>query len=280
MKEQNISAFMLERYRLEELNPDDIATVSEALAADNGLRARLEELEKSDRELRLRYPLPEFGGTGKLTRQPQGGIGGFQTKTVRGRFRLAGLAALVLAGILLPLLLLVFSPRLRGFDRMAAFTIAAADRPKGNALPNTSADSELALFLMGSQALPLPDRTILEEGNTVQLAYTAPAGNEHYGVIFSIDGRSVVTMHYPYRRGQSPRMISGRRTLLNQAYILDDAPDFEVFIMVVSDEPLDVEAILHKAQSLAENNYMPSIIEESKTIFEDSIVETIAVLKR
>ena len=262
MKE--ISMFMLERYRLGELNPDDTAALNEALAADAGLRTRLEELDESDRELRLRYPM--------LGSREQGNVFGGPFKK---KVRLAGLAAIVLAGLLLPVLYIVFV-RDGGNIIPNGIHITAADRAKGNA----QEDFELSLFLRGGGMMPLPNKTILEEGNTVQLAYTAPAQGDHYGMIFSIDGRSVVTMHYPYPGGHNPRMISGRQTLLNQAYVLDDAPDFEVFIMVVSDEPMDMETIMQKAQELAENNQVQEIIDTSISVFSDSIVETITVLKK
>jgi hypothetical protein len=133
----------------------------------------------------------------------------------------------------------------------------------------------------------------LTEGNTIQLAYTVPAESRHYGVIFSIDGRSVVTMHYPYRLGQSSLMVSGRRTLLREAYTLDDAPYFEIFVMVISEKPLNTETILERAQEFAallpttENMNVSElsdaasifIEEKSKAAFENCHVEIVTMLK-
>ena len=61
MKADWVSAFTLERYRLGELSPEEQQSITKALAADNNLRSRMENLEKSDRELRLRYPLESLG---------------------------------------------------------------------------------------------------------------------------------------------------------------------------------------------------------------------------
>jgi hypothetical protein len=72
-----------------------------------------------------------------------------------------------------------------------------------------------------------------------------------YGVIFSIDGRSAVTLHYPPVLGADTRLVTGKWTLLEEAYTLDDAPDYEVFFFVVGGEPLDVPVILNSARRFA-----------------------------
>jgi hypothetical protein len=99
--------------------------------------------------------------------------------------------------------------------------------------------------------LNLEDGAVLREGNTVQLAYMV--NGERYGVILSIDGRSAVTLHYPYGEGQSTQLVSGRRTLLDEAYTLDDAPDYEIFFFIIGDRPLDLGRILGSAKELARN---------------------------
>jgi hypothetical protein len=156
--------------------------------------------------------------------------------------------------------------------------IASVDRPKGF----VSETPELAVYLKDNEEILLDNHALLSEGSTVQLAYTTPPGAERYGVIFSIDGRSVLTTHYPYWKGQSSILVSGKRTFLDEAYTLDDAPGYEVCVMVVSDEPLDTEEVLRKAQGLSLNLNpisLNSIEEESKALFEGCEVETVTVLK-
>jgi hypothetical protein len=251
MKTGKVSVFMLERYRLRELSLEDQEMIEEALAVDSGLRDRLEELDESDRDLRLRYPWE----SSRL--KPRRII---YAKTAA---RLAGLAALIVAGILVPVLYMTFST-----------TSEPTDRIKGAVQTN----SELLIYVKGEDVF-LSDQTMLHEGNTVQLAYITPAGTEHYGVIFSIDGRSAVTMHYPYRKGQSSLLVSGKRTFLNEAYTLDDAPDYEVFVLVISEKPLDADAVLRKARRIAGES-KTVIAEKSKAAFEGCEVETITILKK
>jgi hypothetical protein len=272
---KTISAFMLERYRLGELNPEDQQAVAQALVSDESLRNRLNELVQSDHELLLSYPLESFLPENTAFRERRLRF----ARTGKRLARLALIAAVVLA-VAVPSFRFI-SSRLETRNGISVATapqglpgVFPADRAKGQ----TPAGSELAIYLKGNQEIMLPDQTVLEEGNTVQLAYTVPAETEYYGVIFSIDGRSVVTMHYPYRRGQSSLLVSGRRTFLSEAYILDDAPDHEVFVFVVSEEPLNVDNILHEAHVIA-GEPKTGIEEKCKTVFAHYGVNTVTILK-
>ena len=254
------SELTLERYRLGELDTGEKRAMDEALAADSGLQSRLDALDESDRELRRLYPMSFFHLDNKTVSRPRFSPG--------RRVYMAGLAALLLVCFLLPA-----THFLRGVT-----TPQGADRPKGLFDPQSAGGSpELSLYLKGEGEILLHDMSVLKEGNTVQLAYTAPAGTVHYGVIFSIDGRSQVTMHYPYRRGQSSLLVSGRQTFLDEAYILDDAPDYEVFVMLVSDKPFDTDTVLGEAKKVADNSsgYM-QVVEA----FEGRDAEVLTVIKK
>ncbi|MDR0301649.1 MAG: hypothetical protein LBI04_04955 [Treponema sp.] len=273
MKEKGISIFMLECYRLDELNPQDKKEVEDALAKDAGLRSALEELDKSDRELRLRYPASSVG-IEELA---------FQKKRfTMAKIKVSILAAAVLLCVLLPVFIL--NKKTTGITIVASIDEKdfQTDRPKGQ-LPT---GSEIFIYLKGDtkEALhetDLHNRRLLHEGDTVQLAYTAPAGAQYYGVIFSIDGRSVVTTHYPYLRGQSSLLVSGRQTFLDEAYTLDDAPDYEVFVFVVSEQPLDPNTVNAQAEKIAHKAGTAEQIKEiSEEVFNACEIETITVLKK
>lgn len=79
------------------------------------------------------------------------------------------------------------------------------------------------------------------QGDTVQLAFQA-AGARH-GLLLSIDGRGAVTEHHRF---------SGKRpvgeVVLDTAYVLDDAPRFEVFHLILADAPFDADALLTSVQ--------------------------------
>jgi hypothetical protein len=274
---REISVYALEMYRLGELESGDIKALEKTLA-EEGLRSRLEKLDQSDRELRLRYPAEYFG----LNRKQFHLTHHFNTQA---RAAFVGLAALIVVGVLLPILYIAFSrsaAKPQNVVKPHSETTIASAQPVDRVKGVVPAGSELSVYLKGDQETLLDNQALLSEGNTIQLAYTTPPGNDRYGVIFSIDGRSVITAHYPYRKGQSSLLVSGKRTFLDEAYTLDDAPGYEVFVMVVSDEPLDADAILRKARSLPVNSpvNVNFIEEKSKAMFEDCEVETVTVLKK
>ncbi|MCL2479859.1 MAG: hypothetical protein FWF22_10175 [Treponema sp.] len=264
MKEMKISSFLLERYRLGELDPDDNLKVRNALAADPQLRSSLEQLDESDRELRQRYPFESLG-------LPKTDLSKPKVKPFPAIYRIGIIAAAVVLCALFPVLHYVQNSRTAA--EAASFL---PDRPKGTG----RSSAELSIYLKGSED-PLADQSLLREGNTVQLAYTAPAGDKLYGVIFSIDGRSQVTMHYPYRKGQSSQLVSGRKTFLTEAYTLDDAPDYELFIMVISDKPLDSDAILAQAGILAKGGapVLKILEENSSAVFKNYKISFAAIRK-
>ena len=264
MKENTISDFLLERYRLGEITNQDKETIEELLVSDCNLQSRLKNLEESDRELRLRY-------NGDFLKQQN--TSQFPRKHFyRINLKKYFLIAAVLVCVFLPAFYLIQNTVWQGYDNGSFNNDFQTDRVKGHLL---QLKPELYIYLKDGGSDPVADFTVLEEGCTIQLAYYVPAGTGQYGVIFSIDGRSHVTLHYPFRLGLSPELISGKRTLLNRAYILDDAPEYEIFVFVVSPEPLNVPEILEKA-----GVYEKKLKEKNKEIFDGFNVEIITILKK
>jgi hypothetical protein len=258
--------------------------LEEAFSTDENVRCRLIVLDESDRELRNRYPV-EFLDL-KSSRPPKMRFSGKWKWLPTNLPKQGKIAAAILLCFALPL---VFYLRLQSQAEAHGITALAhessADRAKGAVLSH----AELSVYLKSDSEILLGDQAVLGEGNTVQLAYTAPVG-ECYGVIFSIDGRSEVTMHYPYRTGQSPLLVSGKRTFLSEAYTLDDAPFYEVFVMVVSEKPLDAETVLLEAQNIAKTEDLASVdlrsdegkehVFGTRAVFSGCEVETVKLLKK
>jgi hypothetical protein len=280
MNEQRISALLLERYHLGEIAGKDRLLVEERLASDPALQERLAELDVSDKELRRLFPwerirgrmsVPERNG-GKDVRLAFRHLAGKRLFRRERRPLLLGIGAAVLFFCVL-------------FPSRALFRGPAASVPylqEGDRAKGAAGETELSVYLKrenGGEALE--DRTSLRAGNTVQLAYTVPSGIDRYGVIFSIDGRSSVTMHYPYDTQQSSLLSAGREIFLDEAYTLDDAPDFEIFFMVVSEQPLDAERILAAAEELAHNpeRNPESALDASAAVFKDYEIESLTIVK-
>jgi hypothetical protein len=247
----HISTLMLERYNLGEITETEKESIETALMRDPRLAERLADMRRSDREIRDRHSPEQFLARGAKKTRP------FVRPLVWG----IGAAAL---------LLVIALPFLRTLFEAGPLT----DRAKGGMDANSA---ELSVFLESDPAAdaPLTDQTVLRAGNTVQLAYRVSA--DSYGVIFSIDGRAAVTMHYPYGLRQSAQLTPGKRIALDEAYTLDDAPEYEIFFFVVSNKPLDVPAVLRSAEQLARNP--GTALERCGTVFRAYTVKTLTLRK-
>ncbi|MFW6362086.1 MAG: hypothetical protein ACOC2R_10080 [Spirochaetota bacterium] len=84
-------------------------------------------------------------------------------------------------------------------------------------------------------------------GDLLQLGFVAPEAD--YAVLFSVDGRGVVTLHTPISAGQTSELDERGRVLIEASYRLDDAPDFERFYLLTSTSELDAAAVLEKVRS-------------------------------
>jgi hypothetical protein len=109
----------------------------------------------------------------------------------------------------------------------------------------------LAFRQAGEHAERLEPDAIVRAGDTVQLRYNA--GGKRYGVIASIDGAGIVTLHHPSSEDAPPEAtaLASKLTALPNAYVLDDAPRFERFFFITADAAIDVQQSLASLRSFA-----------------------------
>ena len=109
----------------------------------------------------------------------------------------------------------------------------------------------LAFRQVGDHAEQLEQDALVRAGDLIQLRYNA--GGQRYGVIASVDGAGVVTLHHPVSEDAPPEAtaLSAKTIALPHAYALDDAPRFERFFFITADGPLDVPQSLATLRSLA-----------------------------
>lgn len=88
---------------------------------------------------------------------------------------------------------------------------------------------------------------VMRQGDRLQLGIVA--GDAKNGVVFSIDGRGQVTQHFPVQGG--PTGLTNGELRVPEAYELDDAPEFERFLLVTGAGAVDVEAVRAAVQTLA-----------------------------
>lgn len=100
------------------------------------------------------------------------------------------------------------------------------------------------------KAVQLKSGDTVVEGDEVQVQYQT---QRLFGVIFSVDGAGVVSLHYPSEAEGSTALAQGTH-LLRFAFILDDAPGFEKFFMVASKKPVSVEQVTIAAKQVKSDN--------------------------
>ncbi|MEM7153130.1 MAG: hypothetical protein AAF799_09815 [Myxococcota bacterium] len=88
-------------------------------------------------------------------------------------------------------------------------------------------------------------------GDRLQLAYLANGAAT--GVIVSIDGAGVATLHFPETETAAATLRHGGSIPLRTSYELDDAPDYERFFFVTADESAKLSAarVMDAARALA-----------------------------
>jgi hypothetical protein len=157
------------------------------------------------------------------------------------RFVLLGLATTAAA------LVLVFHFASRAPSAEPTTHTVAPDevRVKGNA-------RLLAFRQIGDQVERLEQDAIVRAGDLIQLRYNA--GGESHGVIASIDGAGVVTLHFPLGEDAPPEAtaVAPQTTTLPHAYALDDAPRFERFFFITANVPIDVQQSLAALRAFAQ----------------------------
>ncbi|MCK5673730.1 MAG: hypothetical protein KAH95_10145 [Spirochaetales bacterium] len=119
---------------------------------------------------------------------------------------------------------------------------------------------ELSIYIdKNNSPFELFNNDFVSTSDLIQMTYNA-AGNK-YGVIFSIDGRGVITLHYPEDKNSTPIIDPNGIHALPFSYELDDAPEFERFFFVSSKQEFDISTILKSAENIL-NYSNPETIEK------------------
>jgi len=239
MNEEAISEYYLERYALGELPDKEKAEIHRLSLSAPEIQAALDNIESSNREILTLYPPPTVK-SGILTR----------LEDVRERsFPFRRILAIASAASVVLILFLVFPLMKHKSPITTPGTNPDNILVKGIPPVDLTRTQLLVYRKIQDRVEKLSDGEQAGTGDLLQLAYVTTL--DTYGMIFSIDGRGTVTLHLPESRGQSTKLDPGKQSLLPNAFELDDAPQFERFIFLTSDSPIDVDSVLEEARNLA-----------------------------
>src|SRR5262249_37147887 len=239
-----IPDILLERYRLKELPPEQAARIEERIRHDAPLCRRLEALDRSDEEIRRSGLLDPLGERVRRSRP------------VRRRLKAFGaVPAAVAAGTVLALIA-VTTTRIKGPATERTDAVDSGDRGdrgdriKGGLTPSLAVYRRTA---EGSETLA--DGAVARPGDLLRVGYRA--AGKRYGGILSIDGRGSVTVHLPPRADRAAALKNDGTVLLDQAYELDDAPQWERFYFITGDMPFAVPSVVDAVRAAAADRRKP-----------------------
>jgi anti-sigma-K factor RskA len=246
-----ISDLVLERYVLGELPGKRARKIKKSLKTDTQLREKIEEIEKSNREILTQYP-PDFVAPKIMSR--------YNSKTrdeikkiTRPKpvfFKRILYASPALAAALV-IILILFPWRKGDIDLPAEHTgqdeilvkgMEEMDMSKPQLLVHRKRNDRIELLKNGARG---------KAGDLLQLGYIA--AKESHGVILSIDGNGNVTLHFPDKKNSPTALEQDKKIRLPNAIELDRAPGFERFFFITSGVEVNAAEILKKAASLANN---------------------------
>jgi hypothetical protein len=223
----DIPDILLERYRLNELRPDEAARLEDRIRRVEPLRRRLEALDRSDEEIHRSGVLERLAD-----RLP---------RSRRAPRRVVAYVAVLATVAAMALVAFIVAPRTQ--------TPADGDRIKGL----TPALAVYRRTAHGSETLA--DGAVARSGDLLRVGYRA--AGKPYGVILSIDGRGSVTVHLPPNAERAAALKRDSTVLLDQAYELDDAPQWERFYFITGDTPFAVAPIVEAARTAAADHRSP-----------------------
>jgi hypothetical protein len=216
----DIPEFFLEQYLLGEASSE----VVQLIESDQEALDRVARLQEENQEILQTYPPGWFAD--RVVEKTEGKKKGRSRRILSLRTPLlVPVAALTVLGALL-------IPRLLT-DGGTPEELARGERLKG-------IESELFLYRSGDDGAveTLSDGSTARDGDRLQITYRA-VGASH-GIILSVDGRGLVTLHYPESPYESTELVSDGEVVLPYAYVLDDAPAFEQFYLITFPESVDV----------------------------------------
>jgi hypothetical protein len=247
-------ALLVEQLALGELDADTAARVRDELDRAGGADEALARIDASNREILADYPPARLAADIRRRAELEVGreVGREAERAPRRSLvpRTAWILAPTLAAAALVAWIIV---RDDGQTRVAERAEIVDDgdpertRIKGAVDPHIVIDRQTS---GGHERLGPGD--FVGEGDLLQLSYVA-AGHRH-GVIVSIDGAGVVTLHHPGTAEAPALLEDGAEVPLSHSYELDDAPGFERFVFVTRDgQPPAVAEVMGAAEQLAED---------------------------
>jgi len=239
MTNKRTKTWELERYLLGELPPSRMEEIAKLIRRNPEIKKEIEHLKQTNAEILKQHPpetmLPEilrrYEENKRQARIKE------KTRSVIVK-RLLYTAPALVSALILIFVVLFNNGTTPDYTRIKGEE--SIDFTKTQIIIYRKSNNEIELLKNGDPA---------KAGDLLQIAYI-PAGKT-YGVILSIDGSGIVTLHHPESKSSSSVLKQEKKNLLPSSYELDNAPDFERFFFITAMEEIEVQSIMNKAEELA-----------------------------
>ncbi len=249
------SQIMLERYLLNELSSEDADRITETCKENEALCEYLEKIKQSNNQILSEYSVKRVTGSIKARLENS-----YKSRKTVNYFKPFAFSTVPVA---IAVVLLVFvMPDMIKTKQQSFFKY---DRLKGT-------DAKISLYRKTKQGHErLSDAANVSKGDLIQIGYQSMG--MRYGVILSIDGRGELTLHFPYKQDEIPLLKGQTEHFLKNSYELDDAPEFERFIFIYSENAISVPLVIKAAKEMSKTkNVVNAALELPENMKQVSII--------
>lgn len=231
MQTKSFPDIIYERFNLNELSTSKRIEILK----EKGIEKKIKELQKSNTEILKRYP-PEIISKSIKTRLNE--MRAHNKRITILRFSYSRKFMLIVSTVFVILFGIIIQ------QKYAAQRIG--NIRQNNAL--TTRIKGLKPYIKiykktNSGSLLLGNNSQVKKNDILQISYNS-AGDK-YGIIFSIDGRKTLSLHYPRAETSSTILKTGMDVPLHYAYKLDNAPYFERFFLITTNSEIKTGKFLN-----------------------------------
>lgn len=231
--QKKISDFKLERYLVGDLSAEEMQEIRRRKETDGILRTRLQVMSEDGKRILAENPFSQL----EPRLDEMDSAGGRLVSFPRSVMKVA--AAIVVALGIFSTVLMMSNDRDLGVGNVESRGTEVALMELGNDTRIKGMDVRMEVWKKsGDTAIQMENMGEAREGDELQLRYSVP--QKCYGLLFSMDGNGVLTVHLGNGAG-SVALEPGQMVTLPFAYKLDNAPYFEKFYLMTSEKTFAVD---------------------------------------
>lgn len=225
-----ISDFKVERYLLGELSEEEMAALQKREAEDEIFAARVRAMREENARILADNPFAALESKLDAADTAEG-----SGKSIYGMWLKVAAALVIMVGIFA---IVASNRNVVTYERgNASMEVAMAETDNSTRIKGMQASLEV-WKKTGDSAVQMVNLGEAREGDEIQLRYRVP--QKCFGMLISMDGNGTITMHMG-EGNKSVELEPGKMTTLPFAYKLDNAPKFEKFFLLTSQNSFEID---------------------------------------